>query len=88
MVVYYCQCHSLCVPEILLKNRPGIEIVVTTVTLTNDFVMQLILLYRSPSVPIQNLINVMIILFNNIDSLLPTLVISDFNEDLSDCEAH
>ena len=67
-------------------NRPGIELLITTVTLTNDFVMQLILLYRSPSVPMQSLINVMIMLFNNIDLLLPTLVIGDFNEDLTDSE--
>ena len=66
--------------------RHCIELVITTVAMTNNFVMPLILLYRSPSVPMQSLINVMIMLCNNNDLLLPTIAIVNFKEDLNDSE--
>lgn len=72
-------------PENTFKiNRPGIEILANSVTLTNQLLIQIVLIYRSPNVPLRDLLQAMIDLLNSIDCFLPTIIIGDINEDVLD----
>ena len=69
--------------NVIRINRNAIEVLATTILLSNYTYVQLVLLYRSPSVPIQSLISVLMYMFDIIDCSIPTLVMGDFNEDMS-----
>ena len=78
----------MCPRNTLKTNRPGIEILANTVTLTNHLTIQIVLIYRSPNIPLRNLIQAMMDLLNSIDFSLPTVIIGDINEDLLDDTAN
>ena len=79
--------QSMSPRNVIKINRNGIEILVTTLLLSNNRNVQIALLYRSPNVSVEYLITVLINMFNNIDSTLPTLLMGDFNEDMSEYSA-
>ena len=79
--------HSMSPRNIIKINRNGIEILVTTLLLSDNLNVQIALLYRSPNVSAEYLITVLINMFNNIDSTLPTVLMGDFNEDMSEYSA-
>ena len=64
-------------------NRPGIEILLATLSFSDKCTMQVVLLYRSPQIPMQHLLTVLISVFNTLDFSLPSIVLGDFNEDFS-----
>ena len=64
-------------------NRPGIEILLATLSFSDKCTMQMVLLYRSPQIPMQHLLTVLISVFNTLDFSLPSIVLGDFNEDFS-----
>ena len=66
----------------------GIEVLVTTLLSFYSHSLQLALLYRSPSVSLQCLINTLIDLFNQIDPVVPTILMGDFNVDLNKNPTH
>ena len=66
----------------------GIEAISTTILLANNRPVQIALLYRSPSVPLQTLTSLLSRVLNHIStSSLPSIVLGDFNEDVlhTDC---
>ena len=75
--------QSMSPSNVIRINRNGIEVLATTILLSNYTYVQLVLLYRSPSVPIQSLISVLMYMFDIIDCSIPTVVMGDFNEDMS-----
>ena len=75
--------HSMSPSNVIRISRNGIEVLATTILLSNYTYVQLVLLYRSPSVPIQSLISVLMYMFDIIDCSIPTIVMGDFNEDMS-----
>ena len=61
----------------------GIEVVITTLVLPNLKCLQIALLYRSPSVPAQQLIVMLTRILNyTSESNVPTIILGDFNENL------
>ena len=61
----------------------GIEAVSTTLLLAKNKQIQIALLYRSPSVPLQILTSLLSRVFNHIStSSLPCVILGDFNEDV------
>ena len=63
--------------NVIRINLNGIEVLVTTLLLSDSYNLQLVLLYRSPSVSLQCLINTLIDLFNEIDPVVPTVLMGD-----------
>ena len=74
--------------NVIRINSNGIEVLVTTLLLSDSYSLQLALLYRSPSVSLQCLINTLIDLFNQIDPVVPTILMGDFNVDLNEHPTH
>ena len=74
--------------NVIRINSNGIEVLVTTLLLSDSYSLQLALLYRSPSVSLQCLINTLIDLFNQIDPVVPTILMGDFNVDLNENPNH
>ena len=61
----------------------GIEALSTTLLLSNNTQIQVTLLYRSPSIPLQTLTDLLSRVLNRIStSSLPTIILGDFNEDV------
>lgn len=79
--------QSMSPRNVIKINRNGIEILVTTLLLSNNRNVQIALLYRSPNVSVEYLITVLINMFNNIDATLPTVSMGDLNEDMSEYSA-
>ena len=67
----------------------GIEIACTTLTLPTATNIHIVLLYRSPSVPLETFITMLSRFLVHISTVdLPTLVLGDFNDDiLADCNS-
>ena len=65
----------------------GIEAISITILLANNRPIQIALLYRSPSVPLQTLTSLLSRVLNHISTSLPSIVLGDFNEDIlhTDC---
>ena len=60
----------------------GIE-ALSTILLTNNTQIQITLLYRSPSIPLQTFTDLLSRVLNRIStSSLPTIILGDFNEDV------
>ena len=74
--------------NVIRINSNGIEVLVTTLLLSDSYSLQLVLLYRSPSMSLQCLINTLIDLFNQIDPVVPTILMGDFNVDLNENPTH
>ena len=61
----------------------GIEALSTTLLLANNTQIQIALLYRSPSVPLQTLITTLSTIINHVSIYrLPCIILGDFNEDI------
>ena len=61
----------------------GIEALSTTLLLANNTQIQIALLYRSPSIPLQTLTHLLSRVLNRIStSSLPCVILGDFNEDI------
>ena len=61
----------------------GIEAVSTTLLLAKNKQIQIALLYRSPSVPLQTLTSLLSRVLNHLStSSLPCVILGDFNEDV------
>ena len=61
----------------------GTEAVSTIILLANNTQIQIALLYRSPSVPLQALTNLLSRVLNHVSmSSIPCVILGDFNEDL------
>ena len=61
----------------------GIEAVSTTLLLLNNMPIQIALLYRSPSIPLQALTTLLSRVLNHVSlSSLPCILLGDFNEDI------
>ena len=74
---------QLCRTQMFASN--GIEVIVTTLSLPNAKCLQIALLYRSPSVPMQQLIVTLTGVLNDVSmSNVPTVILGDFNVDLLD----
>ena len=68
-----------------LFTSNGIEVIVTTLTLPNAKCLQIALLYRSPTVPTQQLIIMLSTVLNYASmSTVPTLILGDFNDNVLD----
>ena len=62
----------------------SIEILTSRLMLPNASIIQLALVYRSPSVPLATFVSVVTSLLNYLSQELPTIVMGDFNEDIID----
>ena len=63
----------------------GIEVIVTTLSLPNDKYLQIALLYRSPTTPMQQLISMLTRMLNYVSvSNAPTVILGDFNDNVLD----
>ena len=61
----------------------GIEAVSTTLLLADNTQIQIALLYRSPSIPLQALTNLLSRVLNHVSVFsLPCVILGDFNEDI------
>lgn len=64
-------------------HQNGIEAVSTTLLLHNASQIQLALLYRSPSVPLETLMSLLSRVINHVKaSNIPCVILGDFNEDI------
>ena len=61
----------------------GVEVIITTLSLPNAKSLQIALLYRSPSVPIQQLITMLTRILSYVSmSNTPTVILGDFNDNV------
>ena len=80
---------TICVPSYMQPHNTssftstGIEAVCTSLTLPNDNHMQVLALYRSPSVNLQALTNMLSRILDYVLATdMPTVILGDFNEDI------
>ena len=74
----YMQPHHTC-----SFTSSGIEIACSTLTLHNTNLLQILVLYRSPNVPMQALISMLLRMLLYVSTTdMPTLILGDFNEDI------